>query len=88
MKADNSGPEDKEVIQQVSVPVRTDGKAFVISGFPQIVKVNEKAEVPEEKAGKEREEIHEITVKEDIREFLPTFLNPIPPQHKKNSRMF
>ncbi|KIQ76736.1 transposase, partial [Bacillus sp. L_1B0_8] len=58
---------------QVSVPVRTDGKAFVISGFPQIVKVNEKAEVPEEKAGKEREEIHEITVKEDIREFLPTF---------------
>ncbi|CGG59286.1 Conjugative transposon protein TcpC [Streptococcus pneumoniae] len=73
MKADNSGPEDKEVIQQVSVPVRTDGKAFVISGFPQIVKVNEKAEVPEEKAGKEREEIHEITVKEDIREFLPTF---------------
>ncbi len=73
MKADNSGPEDKEVIQQVSVPVRTDGKAFVISGFPQIVKVNEKAEVSEEKAGKEREEIHEITVKEDIREFLPTF---------------
>ncbi|HHL0973911.1 TPA: conjugal transfer protein [Bacillus cereus] len=73
MKTDNSGPEDKEVIQQVSVPVQSDGKAFVISGYPQIVKVNEKAEVPEEKERKEREEIHEITVKEDIREFLPTF---------------
>ncbi len=73
MKADNSGPEDKEVIQQVSVPVQSDGKAFVISGFPQIVKVNEKAEVPEGKEEKEREEIHEMTVKEDIREFLPTF---------------
>ncbi|OMP74479.1 conjugal transfer protein, partial [[Flexibacter] sp. ATCC 35208] len=73
MKADNSGPEDKEVIQQVSVPVQSDGKAFVISGFPQIVKVNEKAEEPEGKEEKEREEIHEMTVKEDIREFLPTF---------------
>lgn len=73
MKADNSGPEDKEVIQQVSVPVQSDGKAFVISGFPQIVKVNEKAEVPEGKEEKDREEVHELTVKEDIREFLPTF---------------
>jgi len=73
MKADNSGPEDKEVIQQVSVPVQSDGKAFVISGFPQIVKVNEKAEVPEGKEEKDREEVHELAVKEDIREFLPTF---------------
>ena len=71
MKADNSGPEDKEVIQQVSVPVQSDGKAFVISGFPQIVKVNEKQKYQKER--REREEIHEITVKEDIREFLPTF---------------
>ena len=73
MKADNSGPEDKEVIQQVSVPVQSDGKAFVISGFPQIVKVHEKAEVPEGKEEKDREEVHELAVKEDIREFLPTF---------------
>ncbi|EJQ77923.1 hypothetical protein IGO_05593 [Bacillus toyonensis] len=73
MKADNSGPEDKEVIQQVSVPVQSDGKAFVIHGFPQIVKVHEKAEVPEGKEEKDREEVHEIAVKEDIREFLPTF---------------
>lgn len=61
------------MIQQVSVPIQSDGKAFVISGFPQIVKVNEKAEVPEGKEEKDREEVHELTVKEDIREFLPTF---------------
>lgn len=43
MKPDNSGEEVKEVMQQISIPVQTDGKAFVVNGLPQVVKVNEKA---------------------------------------------
>ncbi|MGH0789828.1 conjugal transfer protein [Bacillus cereus] len=70
-KPDNSGEEVKEVWQQVSVPVQTDGKAFVINGLPQIVKVNEKANVKEKES--EREEIKGVTTKKDIQEFLPTF---------------
>ncbi|HDR5353732.1 TPA: conjugal transfer protein [Bacillus thuringiensis] len=71
MKPDNSGEEVKEVWQQVSVPVQTDGKAFVINGLPQIVKINEKATVKE--IEDEREEVKDVKIKTEIREFLPTF---------------
>lgn len=36
MKPDNSGEEVKEVMQQISIPVQTDGKAFVVNGLPQV----------------------------------------------------
>ncbi|MCQ6288668.1 conjugal transfer protein [Bacillus cereus] len=70
-KPDNSGEEVKEVWQQVSVPVQTDGKAFVINGLPQIVKIDEKANVKEKE--NEREETKDVKAKTEIREFLPTF---------------
>lgn len=70
-KPDNSGEEVKEVWQQVSVSIQTDGKAFVVNGLPQIVKVDEKAEVKEKES--EREEIKDVKAKKDIQEFLPTF---------------
>lgn len=70
MKPDNSGEEVKEVVQQVSVPVQSDEKAFVVNGFPHIVKVAEKAQIKEES---KREEIKDVSTKEEIREFLPTF---------------
>ncbi|WP_242227251.1 conjugal transfer protein [Bacillus cereus group sp. BfR-BA-01315] len=70
-KPDNSGEEVKEVWQQVSVPIQTDGKAFVVNGLPQIVKVNEKANIKEKES--EREEIKDVTTKKDMQEFLPTF---------------
>lgn len=70
-KPDNSGEEVKEVLQQVSVPIKTDGKAFVVNGLPQIVKVDEKANVKETE--REREEMQGVTTKKDIQEFLPTF---------------
>ncbi|HDX9577630.1 TPA: conjugal transfer protein [Bacillus pseudomycoides] len=70
-KQDNSGEEVKDVQQQISIPIQTDGKAFVINGLPQIVKVEQKADVKEEK--KEIAEIKDFKVKEEIREFLPTF---------------
>ncbi|PEF40021.1 conjugal transfer protein [Bacillus wiedmannii] len=70
-KPDNSGEEVKEVWQQVSVPVQTDGKAFVVNGLPQIVKVDEKANVKEKES--EREEIKDVKTKKDMQEFLPTF---------------
>lgn len=69
-KADNSGEEVKEVMQQVAVPVQTDGKAFVINGFPRIVKIDEKAQIKEEN---KREELKKVAIKEEILEFLPTF---------------
>ncbi|WIY59031.1 conjugal transfer protein [Bacillus arachidis] len=71
MKPDNSGEEVKEVLQQISVPVQSDEKAFVVNGFPQIVKVAEKAQIKEEES--EREEVKDVSMKEEIREFLPTF---------------
>ncbi|MED3087849.1 conjugal transfer protein [Bacillus toyonensis] len=71
MKPDNSGEEVKEVIQQVSIPVQTDGKAFVVNGLPQVVKVKEKATVKETE--NEREEVKDVKAKTEIREFLPTF---------------
>ncbi|MBC6975118.1 MULTISPECIES: conjugal transfer protein [Bacillus] len=71
MKPDNSGEEVKEVVQQVSVPVQSDEKAFVVNGFPHIVKVAEKAKIKEEES--EREEIKDVSTKEEVREFLPTF---------------
>lgn len=70
-KPDNSGEEVKEVLQQVSAPIKTDGKAFVVNGLPQIVKVDEKANVKEKES--EREEIKDVTTKKDMQEFLPTF---------------
>ncbi|MGZ9785461.1 conjugal transfer protein [Bacillus pseudomycoides] len=70
-KPDNSGEEVKEVWQQVSVPIKTDGKAFVVNGLPQIVKVDEKANIKEKES--EREEIKDLTTKKDMQEFLPTF---------------
>ncbi|WP_305927989.1 conjugal transfer protein [Bacillus mycoides] len=71
MKPDNSGEEVKEVMQQVSIPVQTDGKAFVVNGLPQVVKINEKATVKETED--EREEVKDVKAKTEIREFLPTF---------------
>lgn len=71
MKPDNSGEEVKEVMQQISIPIQTDGKAFVVKGLPQIVKVDEKANVKEKES--EREEIKDVKTKKDIQEFLPTF---------------
>ena len=71
MKPDNSGEEVKEVMQQISIPVQTDGKAFVVNGLPQIVKINEKATVKETED--EREEVKDVKAKTEIREFLPTF---------------
>ncbi|MGE6552955.1 conjugal transfer protein [Bacillus mycoides] len=70
-KPDNSGEEVKEVWQQVSIPVQTDGKAFVVNGLPQVVKINEKATVKETED--EREEVKDVKAKTEIREFLPTF---------------
>ena len=72
-KPDNSGEEVKEVWQQVSVPIQTDGKAFVVNGLPQIVKVDEKANVKENEKEREREEIKDVKTRKDIQEFLPTF---------------
>lgn len=71
IKTDNSGEEVKEVMQQVSIPVQTDGKAFVVNGLPQVVKINEKATVKETED--EREEVKDVKAKTEIREFLPTF---------------
>ncbi|MHA2895721.1 conjugal transfer protein [Bacillus cereus] len=71
MKPDNTGEEVKEVMQQVSIPVQTDGKAFVVNGLPQVVKINEKATVKETED--EREEVKDVKAKTEIREFLPTF---------------
>ncbi|WP_410991017.1 conjugal transfer protein [Bacillus cereus] len=71
MKPDNSGEEVKDVMQQISIPVQTDGKAFVVNGLPQVVKINEKATVKETED--EREEVKDVKAKTEIREFLPTF---------------
>ena len=71
MKPDNSGEEVKEVMQQISIPVQTDGKAFVVNGLPQVVKVNEKATIKETED--EREEVKDVKAKQRFVSFTNIF---------------
>lgn len=70
MKPDNSGEEVKEVMQQVSIPVQTDGKAFVVNGLPQVVK-SMKATVKETED--EREEVKDVKAKQRFVSFTNIF---------------
>lgn len=64
--------EGKDVTQTIAVPIKTDGKGFVVTGNPQVVKVDNKAKMKAEKSDKQQEEA-EYKVKQDIKDFLPTF---------------
>ncbi|HDR7455523.1 TPA: conjugal transfer protein [Bacillus cereus] len=64
--------EGKDVTQTVAVPIQTDGKGFIVTGNPQIVKMDNKAKIKADKDGEKSEEA-EYKVKQEISDFLPTF---------------
>lgn len=64
--------EGKNVVQTIAVPIQTDGKGFIVTGNPQVVKVDNKAKIKVDKDEKQLEEA-EHKVREEIRDFLPTF---------------
>lgn len=64
--------EGKDVTQTIAVPIQTDGKGFIVTGNPQVVKVDNQAKIKLNKDEKQREEAEHV-VKQEIRDFLPTF---------------
>lgn len=67
----NRPNEEKNATQFLSIPITANKNAFVITGLPKVVNINEKAEIKEKE--EKREEINNFDVKQDIKEFLPTF---------------
>ncbi|MBT2576895.1 conjugal transfer protein [Bacillus sp. ISL-8] len=64
--------EGRDVTETIAVPIQTDGKGFIVTGNPQVVKVDNKAELKIDKDEKRPEEA-EHKARQEIREFLPTF---------------
>ncbi|MDF9610439.1 conjugal transfer protein, partial [Bacillus cereus] len=64
--------EGKDVTETIAVPIQTDGKGFIVTGNPQVVKVDNKAKIKVDKDEKQSDEA-DYKAKQEIRDFLPTF---------------
>ncbi|WP_423779786.1 conjugal transfer protein [Bacillus cereus] len=64
--------EGKDVTETIVVPIQTDGKGFIVTGNPQVVKVDNKAKIKVDKDEKKSDEA-DYKAKQEIRDFLPTF---------------